>query len=232
MAEPNGFNEATGEEDITRVGNPAHPEGALGAAMLERMNRSHAAVTNWALGFLALQPGMHVLDIGCGGGATMRRLGRLMGLVDAAGVPAANAAGHVTGVDYSPVSCASSREFNEASIAAGRMDVVEASVESLPFADATFDAVTTVESFYFWPNPLQDLREVARVLRPGAPFLLVADIYRKEGLPETVLQNIERYHLDVLDPAGYRELILNAGFARCDVHLNEGTTWICVEGTR
>ena len=38
--------------------------------MLLRMNDSHGAVTQWALGHLAPAPDDHVLDIGCGGGAT------------------------------------------------------------------------------------------------------------------------------------------------------------------
>lgn len=271
------------EDAVTREGNPARPEGEAGAAMLARMNESHAAVTNWALDFLPLHPGMQAIDIGCGGGATLRRLAFRMGLVDEAGNPREEAregacasdagrrrgnartaedgrppegareggadesretagagdakapeggTGHVTGIDYSPVSCGESRAFNAAAVAAGAVDVVEGSVDALPFPDGAFDVATTVESFYFWPHPAADLREVRRVLKPGGTFLLVADVYRTPGLPAHAQDAISRFDMTVLDPEGYRRLFAEAGFSRCDVHLREGTTWICVEGTR
>ena len=44
---------------------------------------------------------------------------------------------------------AQSQKYNEADIIAGKMDVLEGSVEELPFDDASFDKITTVESFYF-----------------------------------------------------------------------------------
>ena len=138
--------------------------------------------------------------------------------------------GRVTGVDHSEVACAESRELNAAEIEAGRIRVVCASVVDLPFADASFDVVTTIESFYFWPEPEKSLAEVRRVLARGGRFLLVADIYEKDDLGEEERANIERYGLTVLDPEGYRALFSAAGFASCEVHTKAGTDWICVEG--
>lgn len=68
------------------------------------------------------------------------------------------------------------------------MKVLEGSVESLSFADDTFDKITTVESFYFWPAPQENLKEVRRVLKPGGTFVLVADTYNKEGLDPKTLE--------------------------------------------
>ena len=210
------------EEQITDAGNPAKPTGVYGARMLHRMNRSHADVTNWALGHIDFSGASRALDIGCGGGATMARMLRLMDGRD----------GTVCGVDYSETSCEESRAFNAEAIAAGRAEVLQADVESLPFADGSFDVAVTVESFYFWPRPQADLAEVARVLAPGAHFLLVADVYRTEGLPAETLENIRKRDLTVLAPDEYEALLLGAGFARAAAHLREGTTWIAVEGVR
>lgn len=209
---------------VTQAGNPGNPHGEFGEQMLERMNRSHAEVTNWALDQLEFKAGDRALDIGCGGGATM---GRLASRIEAAG-----GMGHVSGVDISEVSCETSRRNNEEAIRTGRMDVTQASVESLPFADGSFDVVTTVESFYFWPDPRRCLAEVARVVKPGGRFLLVADIYRRPDLAEDVLQNIERYDLTVLAPQEYEHLLRESGFSSAKAHLKDGTTWIAVEGVR
>ena len=93
------------ERAITRAGNLGNPHGQFGEQMLERMNRSHADVTNWALDQLKFKAGDRALDIGCGGGATMGRIaGRIAGRIQAAG-----GMGHVSGVDISEVSCEASR---------------------------------------------------------------------------------------------------------------------------
>ena len=212
------------ERAVTRAGNPGNPHGHFGEQMLERMNRSHADVTNWALDQLEFKAGYRALDIGCGGGATMGRLARH--------IQAAGGMGHVSGVDISEVSCEASRRNNAEAIRAGQMDVTQASVESLPYPDAAFDVVTTVESFYFWPNPTRCLAEVARVVRPGGRFLLVADVYRRPDLAPDVLQSIECYDLTVLAPGEYERLLVEAGFSRAKAHLKNGTTWIAVEVER
>ena len=212
------------ERAVTEAGNPGNPQGAYGEKMLERMNRSHADVTMWALDQLAYKAGERALDIGCGGGATMERLARR--------IAAAGGAGHVSGIDHSEVSCEASRHYNKDAIQAGQMDVTCASVASLPFPDDSFDIVTTVESFYFWPDPEASLKEVARVVKPGGRFLLVADVYRTPGLPKSTLENIEHYHLTVLTPEEYEEMLLDAGFTKARSHLKDGTTWIAAEGIK
>lgn len=210
------------EQQITDAGNPAKPTGVYGAQMLHRMNRSHADVTNWALDLMDFSSVARALDIGCGGGATMARMLTRMG----------ERGGTVCGVDYSETSCEESRAFNAEAIAAGRAEVRQANVERLPFADGSFDAAVTVESFYFWPHPRRNLVEVARVLAPGAHFLLVADVYKRDGLSAETLENIRARHLTVLAPREYERLLLEAGFARATAHLRDGTTWIAVEGVR
>jgi SAM-dependent methyltransferase len=42
----------------------------------------------------------------------------------------------------------------------------------LPFADAAFDAVACAVSVQYLTRPLEVFREVRRVLRPGAPFVV------------------------------------------------------------
>lgn len=208
------------ERRITREGNPAKPQGEAGEQMLSRMNDSHAAVTEWGLSHVSPAPDAAVLDIGCGGGATLRRL--------AVRVPQ----GHVTGVDYSDVSVDCSRRFNAEAIAAGRMEVVQGSVEALPFADGSFDLITTVESFYFWPQPQENLREVRRVLKAGGTFLLIADIHEDGDLSAETRENITRYHLFNPTKAEFEALFRAAGFRDIALRTRAGEHWIAVLGRR
>lgn len=208
------------ERSITQEGNPAKPQGEAGALMLARMNDSHAAVTEWGLSHLGIAADAAVLDIGCGGGATLRRL--------AARAPQ----GRITGLDYSPVSVACSAAFNAEAIAAGRMEVLQGSVEQLPFAEAQFDIITTVESFYFWPQPQENLREVHRVLKRGGTFLLIADIHEDGCLSAETRDNIERYKLFNPTKEQFESLFRAAGFCAVAAHTQPGEHWICVIGHR
>ena len=49
----------------------ARPEGFLGRVMLRFMNFGHAPLTNWGLSLVEIHDGWTMLDIGCGGGATL-----------------------------------------------------------------------------------------------------------------------------------------------------------------
>lgn len=159
-----------------------------------------------------------ILDIGCGGGATLKRMSDSV------------VSGHLTGVDYSSTSVEMSKETNYDSVKSGKTDIIEASVEHLPFLDNSFDKIITVESFYFWPHPQENLKEVYRVLKTDGTFLLVADIYGKDGLDVQILENIKKFNLYNPTPDEYKKLFENAGFIDVKVHIKEDDNWICIEG--
>lgn len=48
-----------------------------------------------------------------------------------------------------------------------RLAAVVAAAEKMPFPDGSVDLVISRGSIFFWDDPVQGLREVARVLRPG-----------------------------------------------------------------
>jgi demethylmenaquinone methyltransferase/2-methoxy-6-polyprenyl-1,4-benzoquinol methylase len=104
----------------------------------------------------------------------------------------------VTGVDQSPEMLACARErFGD------RVELVEASAESLPFGDATFDHLTVTYLLRYVDDPGETLRELARVVRPrgvlaslefGVPGGLARpawELYVRAGLPVSgrVLRN-------------------------------------------
>ena len=95
----------------------------------------------------AVGPGTAVLDVGCGSGLTL--------------VLAAERGAVPSGVDISPGLLAIARDRLP------RADLRVADMESLPFGDAAFDAVTGVNAFQFAGDPRRALREAARVTRPG-----------------------------------------------------------------
>ncbi len=213
-------NTITDQKTITINGNPGKPTGEAGKQMLERMNQSHYELTGWALNFFSVKENDSILDIGCGGGMTLKRLSAL------------SPNGKLFGIDHSAVAVEESIMLNETLCKNGKLKITKASVESLPFVDNFFDRVITVESFYFWPNPVENLKEVLRVLKTGGKFLLVADIYGKEGLSEETLDNIKFFNLLNPTKTEFREMFEKSGFMNIDIHIKEGTDWIAVIGTK
>ncbi len=205
---------------LTDAGNPAKPTGKAGEDMLRYMNEEHSDLTEWAVSLWDYAKDDSILDIGCGGGATLSRL--------ASFVPE----GHLTGVDYSDVSVKLSSETTKEHILSGRMAIVKGSVDDLPFEADTFDKAITVESFYFWPEPVKNLSEVLRILKPGGSFMLVSDIYERPDLTPHSRDNIERYHMNVPGIKEFERLFNEAGFSKTDIHTKDGEFWIAVIGIK
>lgn len=118
--------------------------------------------------------GDRVLDLACGAGRHLQRL-RAAGL-------------RATGIDLSAPLLDAARRRPGVEDA-----LVRADMRALPFADASFDGlVNFFTSFGYFLTPEEDvrvLREIRRVLRPGAPFLmdyLNADWVVDHLDPETV----------------------------------------------
>ncbi len=203
---------------LTDAGNPSKPTGEAGADMLRYMNEEHSDLTQWALDLFAYNKNDRILDIGCGGGATLRCLYER--------IPDS----HLTGIDYSEVAVNLSKELNADIIASGRMEIISGSVADLPFADGSFDKIITVESFYFWPDPVESLKEVRRVLSKGGVFLLVSEIYERADLTPHSRENIAKYHMNVPGIEEFREIFRLAGFSETVIHTKDGEYWIAVEG--
>ena len=212
--------ENTSGLSITELGDPSNPHGEAGAEMLSGMNEHHYEVTGWGLSFLDLKTNSRVLDIGCGGGETLRRMSKIV------------TNGKLKGADHSPLSVKMSLEHNAEAFRDGRLIVTEASVEKLPFEENSFDRIITVESFYFWPDPANSLKEVYRVLDKDGIFLIVADINGDTELSQDDIANIQKYSLYNPTSAELEELLVQAGFNSVKIHKKAGTRWICAEGRK
>jgi SAM-dependent methyltransferase len=196
------------------------PTGWLGRRVARAMNVSHSSLTDWGLEDLPIAANGTILDIGCGGGRTVQKL--------ASRAPE----GKVVGVDLSPASVAVARETNAEAIAAGRVQIENASVAALPFPDSTFDVITAVETHYYWPDLPQNVRQVLRVLKPGGTFALIAETYR--GGPLRFVYGIVMPLLRAafLSDQEHRDLLAQAGFVDVSTKHLRGHNWIRATGRR
>ena len=75
-----------------------------------------------------------------------------------------------------------------------------ADAEALPFADASFDVVTSRIAPHHFPNPQRFVREVARVLRPGGRFLLDDNMAPEDPELDAFMNRFEQWR----DPSHVR----------------------------
>lgn len=125
------------------------------------------------LGHWKVTPGERLLDVGCGAGQLA--------------IPAARRGIEATGVDIATnlVESARGRAATE------MLDAVfdEGDAESLPYDDASFDAVASLFGAMFAPRPDRAASELMRVCRPGGRILMgnwtpesfVGDMFRTIG---------------------------------------------------
>ncbi|MFZ4764045.1 MAG: class I SAM-dependent methyltransferase [Roseimicrobium sp.] len=122
------------------------------------------------------EPGLSVLDAGCGTGGMMEALRRTCDAL------------RVTGLDKSPTALAFARQR-------GFERLVEGSVDQLPFGPSAFDAVLSLDVLYFeGVDNLKAMAEFNRVLKPGGTIVLNLPAFPAlRGAHDVALRGARRY---------------------------------------
>jgi SAM-dependent methyltransferase len=173
-----------GDDDLAAWQATGLPEARFEAWLVDRVARRpsgararnvygaedvHDFARRAILEALALGPGDHLLEVGCGGGLLLR---------DALGTGA-----RATGVDHSEEMVDLARHL------APDAEVLLAGAERLPFAAQTFTALAMSAVFFFLADPVAVLRECRRVLRPAARvaiFTTAPELVGTAAAPEPI----------------------------------------------
>jgi ubiquinone/menaquinone biosynthesis C-methylase UbiE len=194
----------------------ARPHGPAGRLLARIWIRETARVNDTAVDLLAPTAGEHILEIGFGPGRTLARLAAI--------------GAHVTGIDVSPTMVTTAARRNAAHIAAGRIRLHHSDGSTLPVPDHSLDAVISVHTIYFWPDPPNTLTNIARALRPGGRLVL-AFRAGEHPLPARFDPNI--YHPPTTARA--MQWLHAAGFTNVDVERRPSVaaaiTWLVATTT-
>jgi tocopherol O-methyltransferase len=150
-----------------------------------------------------------IVDVGCGIGGSSLYL-------------AEKYSATVSGITLSPVQANRATARAQAAGLVKQADFKVADALDMPFADASFDLVWTLESGEHMPDKTKFLQECYRVLKPGGTLLMATWCHRDINPPQSALtlqeQNLLNkiyrvYHLPyVISLAEYAQIAENLAF--------------------
>ena len=173
------------------------PTGFLGqlAGFFFRINLEGI---DWTISLLEIQPTDHVLEIGFGPGHGIQQIAKLA------------TQGRVAGVDFSETMLRQASRRNAAAITAGRVELCLGDVSSLLYPENTFHNVFATNVVYFWKDPLANLQELRRVMKPGgrlALYVIAKDDLLKFKVTQTGVYQLYAGEdlVRLLTQAGFRQ---------------------------
>ena len=136
----------------------ANPQGEKGIEIAEMMNATNIGMTLESIRTLLIEDHESILEIGHGNAGHVKNILSL-----AKGLK-------YTGIDISETMNQEAGKLNHEFQDQASFLLYEG--KSLPFENETFDKIFTVNTVYFWENPVEFLNEICRVLKDNGTFVL------------------------------------------------------------
>ncbi|OCK50986.1 16S rRNA (cytosine(1402)-N(4))-methyltransferase [Chryseobacterium sp. CBo1] len=182
--------------------NLANPQGEKGIEIGEMMNATNIGMTLESIKTLLIEDNEHVLEIGHGNAGHLKNI--------------LNKAKELkyTGIDISETMNKEAGNLNKEFKDQAEFILYEG--KKLPFKDEVFDKIFTVNTVYFWENPVDFLNEIYRVLKDSGTFVLTfAQKDFMEKLPFTA------YDFRLYNNSELEELISQSHFKRMKISEKE-----------
>jgi ubiquinone/menaquinone biosynthesis C-methylase UbiE len=168
------------------------PKGLLGslAGFIMAHRSSNLQRAAWTISLLGIQPFDRVLEIGFGPGVAIARAGRLA------------TAGRVVGIDHSEVMLRQATRRNADAIRDGKVELIQASVSSLPHFDEQFNKVFAINCMGFWDEPVLRLKEIKELMKPGGQIAITTQP-RSSGADAATSRKVGEKTAAALREAGF-----------------------------
>ena len=155
---------------------------------------------------LNLQPEDDLVEVACGGGHFLK-----------------NYTSHVhsvVGLDLSDIQVKMAKRKLRRRILAGTAEIVKGDASQLPWEDNRFSVATTMGSFIGFPKPLESLKEMYRVLRPGGRAIVSIEFNAEDGKDHS--NEIKKYGMWIWTEDEVRTMMKEAGFSGISITYDKG----------
>jgi len=155
---------------------------------------------------LNLQPEDDYLEIGCGSGIFMKLY--------------ASHVRSITGLDHSEDMVKLATHYNRKRVEEGTAKFRQGEALELPCEDEKFSAVAAIATFMFWPEPLESLKEIHRVLRPGGQLVISLGWNADDGKDHA--KHIKKYGIKLYTGKEMQSMFQAAGFLESSIAYSKG----------
>jgi ubiquinone/menaquinone biosynthesis C-methylase UbiE len=185
---------------------PLLPRGFIGSIVARLMPLGHAPIYKRVSEVLELQPEDELLDVACGAGYFLKRY--------------ASHLKRIAGLDYSEVMVKIAKNKHKKRISAGTAEIEYGEASHLPWEANKFSVVTSMGSFFAFPQPLESLKEMHRVLRPGGRAVVSIEYNAEEG--KDYSKDIKKYGYGIWTEDEVQNMFQEAGFADVTIKYAKG----------
>ncbi len=158
------------------------------------MEERHWHTAKHALARMPVEAGEAVLDLGTGSGYALRALRETRDI------------GPSVGLDGSLEMAHNAREYTDDDL----LSFLGGDFHALPFAADSIDHVWSMEAFYYAQRPLEVLREIRRILRPGGTFYCAVNFFEESTHTHEWQDRID-IQMQLWSREQYREAFRDAG---------------------
>ena len=189
-----------------KVSQPGLPRGFAGWLVARIMPLAHNSIYRRVARALSLQPEDDLVEVACGSGRFLKVF--------------ASHVHSVAGIDLSDVQVKLAKRRLKARIAAGTAQILQGDAARLPWDDNSFSVATAMGSIIGFPDPLESLKEMYRVLHPGGKAVVSIEHNAEDGKDHS--KEVERFGMWLWTGDEVRGLMEVAGFSEISITYDKG----------
>jgi methyltransferase domain protein len=177
------------------------PSGLIGKVITKIWSFYFKKLSLWAIKQTTISDNYRILEIGYGGGSTIKNLLAL------------NKNLEIHGIDISKESYRTAQRVHSDSIRKGSVQLKIGNVENMPYQNNYFDRIFAIQTHIFWKDIKKSFQEVYRVLSSNSTLIIASE---KEKI---------HYHMtDYRTSHEFSQLLTSIGFSKIEEKQNRN--WI------
>lgn len=173
------------------------PTGFLGniAGKIMARTPSNKDRIQWTISLLDIKPNDRILEIGFGPGFAIELISKI------------TSEGFIAGVDHSKVMVRHASKRNAKALRDGKVTLQLGSASNMPKFNEPFDKIFTINSIHFWNEPIDCLKGLRQLLRPGG-LIAVTLQPRSRSATDTTTKEVGDELAKNLECAGFTQVRL------------------------
>ena len=177
------------------------PSGLIGRVITKIWSFYFKKLSLWAIKQTTISDNYRILEIGYGGGSTIKNLLAL------------NKNLEIHGIDISKESYRTAQRVHSNSIRKGSVQLKIGNVENMPYQNNYFDRIFAIQTHIFWKDIKKSFQEVYRVMSSNSTLIIASE---KEKI---------HYHMtDYRTSHEFIQLLTSIGFSKIEEKQNRN--WI------